>query len=195
VLDVPRVEIRFHGRGGQGAVTAAKVLASAAVDEGKYALAFPEYGAERRGAPVLAFTRIDEKPILEREPILEPDIVVVFDPSLEPEIYMKGLKPNGMLVINTKKTVDQVVKLLEEHGLQKPRCIARLDATDIALKHLRAPIVNTSMLAALVRAAKVVRLETLEDNIRKVFAERPHIAEANIKAMEEAYNSTEVVCL
>jgi pyruvate ferredoxin oxidoreductase gamma subunit len=192
---VPRVEIRFHGRGGQGAVTAAKVLAAAAVEEGKYALAFPEYGAERRGAPVLAFTRIDEKPILEREPVLEPDIVVVFDPSLEPEIYLKGLKDNGMLVINTKKTIDELLKAIEESGLKKPRCIARVNATDIAIKHLRSPIVNTSMLAALVRASRVVGLDSVKDQIRKVFAERPHIAEANLKAMDEAYNATEVVCL
>ena len=190
-----RIEIRFHGRGGQGAVTAAEILASAAISEGKYAMAFPEYGAERRGAPVLAFTRIDEKPILEREPILEPDIVVVLDSSLEPAIYMKGLKKNGLIVINTKRTPEQVAEHIRGHGLEPPRCIAVVDATSIAEKHLGAPIVNTAMLGALVRASKVVGLDSLEKAVEERFSSRPRVAEANLRAVEDAYSSTEVVCL
>jgi len=190
-----RVEIRFHGRGGQGAVTAAEVLAEAAIDEGKYAMAFPEYGAERRGAPVLAFTRIDEKPIYEREPILEPDIVVVLDPSLEPAIYMRGLKRDGLLVMNTKKAPEQLAEYIRGHGLEPPRCIAVVDATDIATRHLGAPIVNTSMLGALVRASKVVGLETLMKAVAERFAERPHIVKPNLEAIKEAYEKTEVACL
>lgn len=192
---MPRVEIRFHGRGGQGAVTAAEVLASAAISEGKYAMAFPEYGAERRGAPVLAFTRVDDKVILEREPILEPDIVVVLDSSLDPSIYMKGLRRDGLIVINTKKKPEEVAEFIRGRGLEPPRCIAVVDATGIALKHLGAPIVNTSMLGGLVRASKVVGLESLERSIEERFSERPRIAEANLRAVEEAYSSTEVVCL
>ena len=190
-----RVEIRFHGRGGQGAVTAAEALAEAAINEGKWALAFPEYGAERRGAPVLAFTRIDEKPILEREPILEPDIVVVFDPTLPARIYMKGLKPNGLIVMNTKRSPEQLAEHIREQGLEPPKCIATVNATEIATKHLGAPIVNTSMLSALVRASKVVSLDSIIEAIRERFSSRPRIAEANVKAMEEAYQATEVVCL
>ncbi len=192
---MPRVEIRFHGRGGQGAVTAAEVLAEAAIDEGKYAMAFPEYGAERRGAPVLAFTRIDEKPIYEREPILEPDIVVVLDSSLEPHIYMKGLKPSGLAVVNTVKTPEQLAEYIRNHGLNPPRCIATVNATEIATKHLGAPIVNTSMLGALVRASGVVKLDSIMEAVKDRFSDRPHIIEPNLRAIKEAYESTEVACL
>ena len=190
-----RVEIRFHGRGGQGAVTAAEVLGEAAIEEGKYALAFPEYGAERRGAPVLAFARIDDKPILEREPILNPDIVVVFDPSLPPSIYMKGLKPSGLLVMNTVRSPEKLAEYIREHGLEPPRCIATVNATEIATKHLGAPIVNTSMLGALVKASKVVSLESIKDSVYRRFSSRPRIAEANLEAIDEAYKVTEVACL
>ncbi len=190
-----RVEIRFHGRGGQGAVTAAEVLAEAAISEGKYALAFPEYGAERRGAPVLAFTRIDDKPILEREPILEPDIVVVLDSSLPPAIYMKGLKPSGLIVINTVRSPEQLAGYIREHGLEPPRCLATVNATEIATKHLGAPIVNTSMLGALVRASKVVGLDSIMEAVKDRFSDRPHVIEPNLRAIKEAYEKTEVVCL
>jgi pyruvate ferredoxin oxidoreductase gamma subunit len=189
-----RVEIRFHGRGGQGAVTAAKIVAAAAIYEGRYALAFPEYGAERRGAPVVAYTRIDDEPILEREPITEPDIVVVLDPSLDPKIYVSGLKREGILVINTKRSIDQLRKFIEEHGLQLPRCLAVVNATDIAIKHLRAPIVNTAMLGALVKARKVVALDSIFEKVKEAFSDRPHVIEPNIRAIEEAYEKTEVVC-
>nr|WP_236698091.1 2-oxoacid:acceptor oxidoreductase family protein [Pyrodictium occultum] len=195
VVGLTRVEIRFHGRGGQGAVTAAEVLAAAAIREGKYAMAFPEYGAERRGAPVLAFVRIDDKVILEREPVLEPDIVVVLDPSLVPSIYMRGLKPSGLTVINTKKSPEEAAEFIRSHGLNPPRCVATVDATSIALKHLGAPIVNTSMLGALARASKVVELDSLEHSIEEYFEDKPRIIEPNLRAVEEAYSSTEVVCL
>ncbi|ABM80523.1 2-oxoacid:acceptor oxidoreductase family protein [Hyperthermus butylicus] len=191
---MPRVELRFHGRGGQGAVTAAKIVAAAAIMEGRYALAFPEYGAERRGAPVVAYTRIDEEPILEREPILEPDVVVVLDPSLDPKVYMSGLKSDGILVINTKKTLDQLSEYIGRAGFRPPRCIALVNATDIALKHLRAPIVNTAMLGSLIKAARVVSLDSVIEKVRETFGERPHVIEPNIRAIEEAYNSTQVIC-
>ncbi len=188
-----RYEVRFHGRGGQGAVTAAELLAEAAIEEGKYALAFPEYGAERRGAPVLAFTRIDDEPILEREPILEPNVVVVLDPSLTPDIYMRGLRPDGALVVNTKRGVDELRRAITEAGFSPPRRLAVVDATDIALKALGAPIVNTAMLGALVRAVGVVSLETLVRVVHARFAERSRsLAEANVKAVREAYEATVV---
>ena len=189
-----RVELRFHGRGGQGAVTAAKIVAAAAILEGRYALAFPEYGAERRGAPVVAYTRIDDEPILEREPILEPDIVVVLDPSLDPRIYISGLKRDGILVINTRRSLEELKKFVEERGLQLPKCVALVNATDIAIKHLRAPIVNTAMLGALVKARKVVALDSILEKVRETFSDRPHIIEPNLKAIEEAYEKTEVFC-
>jgi pyruvate ferredoxin oxidoreductase gamma subunit len=190
---MPRVEVRFHGRGGQGAVTAAELLAEAAIEEGRYALAFPEYGAERRGAPVLAFTRIDDEPILEREPVLEPDVVVVLDASLAPEIYMKGLKPDGVLVVNTQASVNEVRRIVEARGYEPPSKVAVVDATSIALKHLGSPIVNTAMLGALVRAVDLVSLETLVRVVYERFSERsPSLAESNVKAVKEAYEKTAV---
>ncbi len=185
---MPRYEVRWHGRGGQGAVTAAEILAEAAIEEGKYALAFPEYGAERRGAPVLAFTRIDDEPILEREPILEPNIVVVLDSSLTPEIYLKGLRRDGYLIVNTKRPPEEVVEAIRRAGFNPPEHVATVDATEIAIKHLKAPIVNTAMLGALVRAVEVVSLDTVSRIVYARFEERSKtIAEANVKAVREAY--------
>ncbi len=194
-LGMGRVEIRFHGRGGQGAVTAAELLAEAAILEGKFTIAFPEYGAERRGAPVLAFTRIDDERILEREPILEPDIVVVLDSSLDPRIYLKGLKDNGYAIINTSLKAGELAGRLAKVGVRAPRCIATVDATSIAIKYLKTPVVNTSMLGALVRATGVVELDNILKSVEKRFSERPHIARANIDAIREAYSSVDVRCL
>ncbi len=188
---MPRYEIRFHGRGGQGAVTAAEILAEAAIEEGKHALAFPEYGAERRGAPVLAFTRIDDEPILEREPIIEPNVVVVLDSSLTPDIYMQGLKLDGYLIVNTKRGVEEVKKSIEEAGFKPPAHVAVVDATEIALRTLKTPIVNTAMLGALVRAVGLVKLDTIVKVVYERFADRStSLAEANVRAVREAYNET-----
>ena len=194
-LEMARVEVRFHGRGGQGAVTAAELLAEAAILEGKFTIAFPEYGAERRGAPVLAFTRIDNERILEREPILEPDVVVVLDSSLDPKVYLKGLKDNGYAVINTSLKADELAERLSKMGVKVPRCIATVDATSIAIKHLKTPVVNTSMLGALVKATKIVELDNILRSVERKFSDRPHIARANVDAIKEAYSSVDVRCM
>src|SRR5512142_2733974 len=105
------IEIRFHGRGGQGAVTSAELTALAAIGEGKYAQAFPSFGPERRGAPVMAFVRVSDTPIRTREKVYEPDIVVVLDPSLLQIVNVEaGLKSSGMVILNTKKSVEEVRK-------------------------------------------------------------------------------------
>ncbi len=188
MLDMVKLEIRWHGRGGQGAVTAAEILAEAAIEDGKYALAFPEYGAERRGAPVLAFTRIDDKPILEREPILEPNVVVVLDSSLTPEVYMKGLREDGVIILNTSRSIDEVREHIRALGLKPPKKIALVNATEIALKWLRVPIVNTSMLGALVRVTGAVSLDTLTKIVYERFSSRStRLGEANVSAVKEAY--------
>src|SRR5271157_3396928 len=136
------VEIRFHGRGGQGAVTSAEMLALAAIGEGKYAQAFPSFGPERRGAPVVAFCRIDEKPIRIRANISEPDLVVVLDASLLKIVNVaSGLKPDGILVTNTK---EDPAKLKE--GMKLKNRLAAVDATKIATEILKLPITNTTML-------------------------------------------------
>ena len=187
-----RVEIRWHGRGGQGAVTAAEILATAAISEGLYAQAFPEFGTERRGAPVVAYNRIADHPIYAREPILNPDYVVVLDPTLPPSIYMRGLKPSGGIVVNTKKSPREFVEEIRAAGFQPPAIVATVDAVDIALKHLRAPIVNTAMLGAFVRVSGIVRLESVEKAVADRFADRPHIVKPNIDAIREAYESVRI---
>jgi len=188
-----RLEVRWHGRGGQGAVTAAEILAAAAIEEGLWAQAFPEYGAERRGAPVKAYTRIATEPILEREPILEPNIVVVLDSTLDPKVYLHGLKDEGVAIINTGKSVEEVRSLFREKGLKEPKVVAVVNATSIAMKYLKAPIVNTAMLGAFVKAVGIVKLDTILELVAKRFEEKGQkVVDANIAAIKEAYETTKV---
>ncbi len=190
-----RIEIRWHGRGGQGAVTAAEILAISAINEGLYAQAFPEFGTERRGAPVVAYNRIADHPIYDREPVLHPDYVVILDPTLPPSIYMAGLKKSGGIVINTKRTPEEYIEELRSGGYEPPAIVATVDAVSIALKHLKAPIVNTAMLGAFVRVSGIVKLESVEAALADRFADRPHIVKPNIEAVREAYNTVRIVKL
>jgi pyruvate ferredoxin oxidoreductase gamma subunit len=180
------IEIRWHGRGGQGAVTSAELVAKAAIDEGKYAQAFPAFGAERRGAPIVAFVRISaDKPIRIRAEVTDPDIVIVLDPSLLRVVDITaGIKANGMLVVNSKKQPEQIEKELGyNHSL------AMVDATAIARELLGVNIVNTSMIGALLKATGVVELESLFEPLRQRFG---RLAERNIDAMKRAYEETSV---
>ncbi len=178
--------IRWHGRGGQGAVTSAELLAKAAIDEGKYAQAFPSFGPERRGAPVLAFDRVNnQEPIRIRAEITEPDVVVVLDPSLLHIVNVtSGLKEKGTLVINTKKPLQDI-----ESELGTKWKLAIIDATKIARELLGVPIVNTTMLGALLRATGVVKLESLFEPLRHRFG---RLAERNINAMKKSFEETTV---
>jgi len=174
------IEIRFHGRGGQGAVTAARLLAEAAFLEGKHAQAFPFFGAERRGAPVLAFARIDDKQIRVRTQIYEPDYVVVLDPLL-PEVVdvASGIKQGGIIVLNSKK------------AMQFPHAkIAFVDATSVAKETLGVPITNTAMLGAFAKATGLVTLESLIEVIKGYFPSK--LVEKNISAIKAAYDRTSV---
>ncbi|HDI02431.1 MAG TPA: pyruvate synthase [Ignisphaera sp.] len=182
-----RIEIRWHGRGGQGAVTAAIIVAQAAIFEGKYAQAYPEFGAERRGAPVRAYNRVSDEPIYTRAPILTPDVVVVLDSSLPKELYMEGLKSGGYLVMNTKKSIDEVKQYIGRNDIK----IAVVDATRIALETLGIPIVNTAMVGALVKVLPIVKIERVEEAIRENFSGR--LAEVNIQAVRKAYESVKVL--
>ena len=177
-------EIRWHGRGGQGAVTSTELVAQAAINEGKFAQAFPSFGAERRGAPVLAFVRIDSKePIRVRSEITEPDVVVVLDPSLLRIINVtSGLKEGGILIINTKKSPQDI-----ESEFKIKQKLATIDATRIARELLGVPIVNTTMIGALIRATKVVKLESLIEPLQHRFG---RLAERNINVMKKAYEET-----
>ncbi len=174
-------EIRFHGRGGQGAVTAADMLAVAAFYDGKYSQAFPFFGVERRGAPVTAFARIDDKYIRIRSQIYEPDYIVVQDPTLIGVVNVaQGLKPDGMALINSEKTV----------ALKTKADVRSIDATKIALEILGVPIVNTAMLGAFAAASKLVSLDSVKKAVEKRFQEK--LAAKNIKAVVTAYEGMAV---
>ncbi len=180
------LEVRFHGRGGQGAVTCTELIAKAAIAEGRYAQAFPSFGAERRGAPVMAFLRVDEGPIRMRQKIYEPDVVVVLDPTLLSLPSVKeGLKDKGLVVANYHKLPQDLQK---EFGFKQR--VATVDATKIALDILRLPITNTTMLGALVKATNLVGLEALFEALEERFG---RLAERNRAAMERAFNETKVM--
>lgn len=177
-------EVRFHGRGGQGAVTAANILAIAAVKQGYYAQSFPYFGVERRGAPVQAFTRIDDKKIDIRMNVYTPDAVVVLDPSLMDVVDVTvGLKGGGIVIINTAKKP-------EEFDLGNYK-IATVDATKIAIEHklgsLAAPIVNTAILGAYARAVGNVKIDYVLEAIRE---NAPAKKEENALAAKKAYEQT-----
>jgi pyruvate ferredoxin oxidoreductase gamma subunit len=176
-------EIRWHGRGGQGAVTSAELLARAAISEDKYAHAFPSFGPERRGAPVLAFVRISGEPLRIRAEITQPDVVAVLDPGLITIVNVTaGLKANGLVVINTKKSAEQIQQQL---GISTP--VATVDATKIAREVLGVPITNTTMIGAVIKATGVVGLESLIEPLQDRFG---RIADRNINAMKRAYEET-----
>jgi len=180
------IEIRWHGRGGQGAVTSAELLAKAAIDEGKYGQAFPAFGPERRGAPVVAFDRIDpEKPIRVRAEIREPDVVIVLDPTLLTVVNVtSGLKSGGVLLINTSKDFAAIQK--DFPGNWK---LALVDASKIAREVLGVPIVNTTMLGAMLKVVDVVKMESLVEPVKERF---DRLAEKNLNAMKRAFAETMV---
>ena len=179
------IEIRFHGRGGQGAVTSVELLALAAINEGKFAQGFPSFGPERRGAPVLAFCRVDEKHIRLRCKIVSPDVVVVLDPSLIRIQNPPGdLKENGIIVLNTPKTPEEVRR---EYGFK--HTLALVDANKVAREVLGVPIVNTTMIGALLRATGVVQVETMEAPLKERFGP---LAVKNFNALKVAYEETTI---
>ena len=177
------VEIRFHGRGGQGTVVASKILADALAKEGNFVQAYPEFGVERRGAPVYAFLRIDNKMIYDKSRIYNPDHVVVVDPTLVDVIDVtEGLKEGGLIMINSDKKP-------EEFKFPKKFRVATINATEIAVKHrlgnLAAPIVNTAIVGAVVRFLNLTGIESLLQAIREGISIKP---EDNIRAAREAYD-------
>jgi 2-oxoacid:acceptor oxidoreductase gamma subunit (pyruvate/2-ketoisovalerate family) len=176
------IEIRFHGRGGQGTVVASKILADAIAKEGKWVQAYPEFGVERRGSPVVAFLRIDDKQIYDKSRIYAPDHVVVVDPTLVEAVDVTvGLKPGGTIIINSDRRPED----FPFHGQFKVRTI---DATGIAVRHklgsLAAPIVNTAIVGAVAKVFGLTRLDSLTQAIRDGISIKP---DDNVKAAEEAY--------
>lgn len=172
-------EIRIHGRGGQGSVTMAQMLADAAFEDGKWSQGFPSFGVERLGAPVTAFTRIDDEKITDRSQVYEPNYVVIQDPSLIELVDVgKGLKSDGMVIVNTSKDP-------EELNLKVEGEIKTVDATEIALEHLGRPIMNTSLMGAFGGATGLIKKESLEKAIKKTFPGK--IGDKNVAAMGEAF--------
>ncbi|MBI2848402.1 MAG: 2-oxoacid:acceptor oxidoreductase family protein [Chloroflexi bacterium] len=178
------VEIRWHGRGGQGAVTSAELLAQAAIGEGKFAQAFPSFGPERRGAPVVAFNRLSAKePVRNRAGIVSPDVVIVLDSSLVRVVNVtSGLKENGLLIINTKRSFEEIKSELGSRWR-----LAAIDANKIAMEVLGVPIVNTTMIGALLKAIGLISLESLAEPLRHRFG---RLGDRNIEAMKRAYGET-----
>jgi pyruvate ferredoxin oxidoreductase gamma subunit len=180
------IEIRFHGRGGQGSVTSAELLAIAAIGEGKYAQAFPSFGPERRGAPVVAFCRISDQPIRIRANVYEPDIVLVLDSTLLKIVNVAaGMKPNGILVTTSKESPEKVRELLKIKNR-----LAVVDAIKIAMEILGVPITNTAMLGSLVKASELIKKESFILPLKERFG---RIAERNIAAFERAYQETVLI--
>ncbi len=179
------IEIRFHGRGGQGAVIGGKILATAVFTEGQFVQAFPTFGVERRGAPVMAFVRIDDKRIDLRSQIYTPDHLIILDPTLlkNPATF-NGFKREGWVLINTPRDPSELVHRPELEGLR----VATVDASQIAVRHrlgsAMSPIVNTAILGAFCRVTGICSIEAICAAIKKGV---PIKAEANAKAAQEAY--------
>ena len=179
------LEIRWHGRGGQGAKTAALLLAEAAMDAGKYIQAFPEYGPERAGAPIKSYTRISDKHIDVHCGVTNPDYVVVIDPTLLKSVPVtEGLSENGVLLVNTKDTPAEIRKMLNMKGGK----VYTLDATQVAVETIGRPIPNTPMVGALIGATKVIDPKALHSKIHHKFFEKlgQKGVDNNIKAVERA---------
>jgi len=180
-------EIRWHGRGGQGVVTASEILAEAALEEGKYFQAFPDYGPERMGAPIRAYTRISSLPIRQHCQITQPDAVVVLDPTLIGVVdFIEGVKEGGVLVVNTSLSPTELRSRL---GFDRGK-VFTVDATRIALDTIGRNIPNTTIIGALLKALGVVSKEAVCEEIGKRLEARggKEMARANIEAFERAYN-------
>lgn len=177
-------EIRIHGRGGQGAVMAAKILAKALVEEGKVAKAIPAFGFERRGAPVAAFLRFDEQPIRQVTNIYHPDCILCLDPTLPQAVdIFAGMNSNGVWIQATKKSIDQI---------DVPASVVRVglcDAVGIAMAVFKRPITNTIMLGALAGATGIVSLDSLNNGMQTV-AFRDAMLEQNIEAARRGFEET-----
>ncbi len=181
------IEIRWHGRGGQGAKTASLLLADAAFNTGKYIQGFPEYGPERMGAPITAYNRISDEPITIHSNIYEPDYVVVVDDTLLESVPVTaGLKENGAIVINTTKSADYLKKVLNSYNGD----IYTIDARKISMETLGKYFPNTPMLAAIVKVSKIMDddafLKDMEGSFKHKFAKKPEVIDGNMKAIEMA---------
>lgn len=178
-------QVRIHGRGGQGVVTAAEMLSIAAFEEGRHAQAFPSFGSERTGAPVVAFCRLDDKEIRLREPIMQPDALIIQDPTLLHQVdVFSGLKPNGYILINTTRTFEElglgefIMGFRAAHLLTVP-------ATELAMKHVGRPVPNVPLLGAFAALGGLISLDAVQAAVRQKFEGK--VAQGNMDAAREAY--------
>lgn len=180
-------EIIFHARGGQGAKTAAEILAQAAVAEGKYVQAFPNFGPERSGAPTKTYLKISDKPIRNHEPVTDPDIVLVLDETLlDGTIVTTNLDTNESLIINTKKSAHEVAEKINFKGKIHP-----VDANGISMEIIGQPRPNTVILGKFVKITEIVKLDSVVLEFRKIFEEKigKEATDKNVQAIERAYDS------
>jgi len=184
------IEVRFHGRGGQGAKTAAQLLAETALGEGMYIQAFPEYGPERSGAPMVAFTRISDEPINLHCGVTSPGVVVVIDPTIMETVDVtEGLGDGGILIVNTQEKPEAI----RQKAKFKKGEVFTVDATQISLDTLGRPMPNTPMLGALIKATGIINLKNLEEDLRKKFLKKigEKAVKGNIDAIDRAYEEVE----
>ena len=180
------LQVRFHGRGGQGVVTAAEMLSIAAFEQGRHALAFPSFGSERTGAPVVAFCRIDDQEIRLREPILEPDALIIQDPTLLHQVdVFQGLKPDGYVLINSTRSFDELGVGDITQRFRHER-LTHVPATEIAMKHLGRPVANAVLLGGFAALSGLITLDAVAHAIRDKFNGK--VAEGNVAAAAEAYD-------
>ena len=180
-------EIRLHGRGGQGVVTAAELLSVAAFDEGKHAQAFPSFGSERMGAPVVSFCRIDDQSIRLREPIQEPDAVIIQDATLLHSLdVFSGLKPEGYILINSSRSFEELG--IAEFVSRFPQGhVCDVGATELAMKHVGRPVPNAALLGGFAAVTKLLAFESVAKAIREKFP--GPVGDANVAAAREAYET------
>lgn len=178
-------QVRIHGRGGQGVVSAAEMLSVAAFEEGKFAQAMPSFGSERMGAPVVSFCRIDDKEIRLREPVLHPDALIIQDPTLFHAIdVFAGLSESGYILINTSRSVEELG--IKEVADRLPSGHVRtVPATELAMTHVKRPVPNAALLGALAAISDAIELESVTKAITEKFPAA--IAEANVKAATAAH--------
>ncbi|MFO7152805.1 MAG: 2-oxoacid:acceptor oxidoreductase family protein [Bacillota bacterium] len=182
------LEIRWHARGGQGAKTAALMLAESVAAMGKYVQGFPEYGPERMGAPILAFNRISDEPIYIHSNVINPDIVMVLDPTLIGKAKITdGVPEDGIYIINTTKTPAEIREMLGIKGGK----IYTVNAAQISLETIGRPIPNTPMMGAFVKATGIIPFDEfmvhMREQLAKKFKSKPEVIEGNLKAIERAY--------
>jgi pyruvate ferredoxin oxidoreductase gamma subunit len=180
------LQIRIHGRGGQGVVTAAEMLSVAAFEQGRHAQAFPSFGSERTGAPVVAYCRIDDWPIRLREPILQPDVLIVQDPTLLHQVdVFQGLKPDGYVLINSRRSFDEL-GLAEIAARFRHERLITVPASEIAVKHVGRPMPNAVLLGGFAALSGLVSLEAVAHAIGDRFSGK--LAAANTAAAQEAFD-------